>query len=295
MDSPSDDDSTGPRLAFELERIIFEEAARSCFQDVPTLMLTAWRVKHWVEPFLYRVVLSTKRKHETSSYVPFNILLQKIKMTSENVDIVGLSVRYIFTESRGQDVDDLVTALLICPRLVDLYILGLLGDANPALLPGLMTLHNLQRLTIDLKSVFVNQDIDFKSPVFHHLTHLELLGCDSDDYPEALAGLDAVPHLTHIAFNLVEKSAIVHDLIRGYTRLRCIIFMDIGQSNIRPHSADDRFVALRQTQFVDDWLRGATTGEDYWSLAERFIAAKRAGTVECSHYSITADEFSWQS
>ncbi|KAK6995713.1 hypothetical protein R3P38DRAFT_3074637 [Favolaschia claudopus] len=274
MDSPSDDDSTGPRLAFELERIIFEEAARSCFQDVPTLMLTAWRVKHWVEPFLYRVVLSTKRKHETSSYGYL------CAISSQN-----RAAKMLMTWSPLSS---------FAPVLSIFTFLDSLAMPIPRFFLGLMTLHNLQRLTIDLKSVFVNQDIDFKSPVFHHLTHLELLGCDSDDYPEALAGLDAVPHLTHIAFNLVEKSAIVHDLIRGYTRLRCIIFMDIGQSNIRPHSADDRFVALRQTQFVDDWLRGATTGEDYWSLAERFIAAKRAGQWS-SHYSITADEFSWQS
>ncbi|KAK6987683.1 hypothetical protein R3P38DRAFT_3332497 [Favolaschia claudopus] len=289
MDSPLDDESTGARLPFELERMVFEEAARSCFQGIPILML---QQRGAVERFLYRVVLCSEREHETSSYVPFHILLRKIK--SKSSDTIGSFVRCMSIESRVQDVDDLVITLATCPYVVDLYVFGFSGVANSGVLPGLVALQNLQRLTIDLENVFVNQSIDFGSHFFRHLTHLELLGCDSDEYPNVLAGLDAVPNLTHIAFNLVQEPAIAHDIIRGYTRLRCIIFMDIGQSNIRPHSADDRFVALRQTQFVDDWLRGATTGEDYWSLAERFIAAKRAGTVECTWHSLTRNIFDTQ-
>ncbi|KAK7026386.1 hypothetical protein R3P38DRAFT_2949538 [Favolaschia claudopus] len=57
-----------------------------------------------------------------------------------------------------------------------------------------------------------------------------------------------------------------------------------------PRSADDRFVVLRQIRWFEDWLRGAIIGEDYWALADRFIAAKRAGKVDRSCYHI-----SWES
>ncbi|KAK7001961.1 hypothetical protein R3P38DRAFT_1777234 [Favolaschia claudopus] len=59
--------------------------------------------------------------------------------------------------------------------------------------------------------------------------------------------------------------------------LQCIVFMKLGREKNLPRSDDERFVALRQIRCFEDWLRGATIGEDYWWLAERFIVAKRAG------------------
>jgi hypothetical protein len=35
----------------------------------------------------------------------------------------------------------------------------------------------------------------------------------------------------------------------------------------------------QEEDFRADWLRGANTGNDYWVLAEAFIAAKREGKV----------------
>ncbi|KAJ7906692.1 hypothetical protein B0H13DRAFT_2662708 [Mycena leptocephala] len=46
-----------PRLPPELERNVFEIAALSRPTSIPHLMLIAWRVKDWVEPLLYRVIL----------------------------------------------------------------------------------------------------------------------------------------------------------------------------------------------------------------------------------------------
>jgi hypothetical protein len=40
-------------------------------------------------------------------------------------------------------------------------------------------------------------------------------------------------------------------------------------------------VCIQQDKdFRVDWLRGVHSGEDYWALADAFIAAKRAGRVE---------------
>ncbi|KAJ7921028.1 hypothetical protein B0H13DRAFT_2318784 [Mycena leptocephala] len=46
-----------PRFPRELERIIFEIAAHAHTTSIPTLLLAAVRVKDWLEPLLYRVVL----------------------------------------------------------------------------------------------------------------------------------------------------------------------------------------------------------------------------------------------
>ncbi|KAJ6521621.1 hypothetical protein DFH09DRAFT_1424685 [Mycena vulgaris] len=46
-----------PTLPPELEQHIFELAAISRPACIPTLMLVARRVKHWVEPLLYRTVV----------------------------------------------------------------------------------------------------------------------------------------------------------------------------------------------------------------------------------------------
>ncbi|KAJ7741701.1 hypothetical protein B0H16DRAFT_1564897 [Mycena metata] len=47
---------SSPVLPPELERIIFEMAALLRPTNIPNLMRTAWRVKNWVEPLLYRTV-----------------------------------------------------------------------------------------------------------------------------------------------------------------------------------------------------------------------------------------------
>ncbi|KAJ6505048.1 hypothetical protein C8R45DRAFT_923356 [Mycena sanguinolenta] len=41
--------------------------------------------------------------------------------------------------------------------------------------------------------------------------------------------------------------------------------------------------ALRQyatTMHREDWLNGAVFGKDYWALADAFVAARRAGTID---------------
>jgi hypothetical protein len=65
-------------------------------------------------------------------------------------------------------------------------------------------------------------------------------------------------------------------------RLVCIIFLcssDDERKNHWPASDDLRFVTIAQENFWVDWQRGLLTGKDYWTLAEAFIAAKRAEQI----------------
>ncbi|KAJ7912448.1 hypothetical protein B0H13DRAFT_2660086 [Mycena leptocephala] len=51
-----------PTLPLELECRIFETAALSRPVSIPAMMHVAWRVKHWLEPLLYRTLAFTDSK-----------------------------------------------------------------------------------------------------------------------------------------------------------------------------------------------------------------------------------------
>ncbi|KAK6966483.1 hypothetical protein R3P38DRAFT_3154280 [Favolaschia claudopus] len=285
------EDLIEPFLPPELERAIFEEAALSCFGHIPTLMLTAWRVKHWVEPFLYRVAFTmspTRRRprdFELKAYV--SILLQKLDGQS-SVE-VALAVRHLFCDLGAQD---LKTTLIACNGITDLYILGVVKND---ILPILEGLQNLRRLTMVMQTLLEPKSIQLGYEFYTRLTHLELLACEFYGSPDILAGLDFFSNLTHIAFNLDDPNgaAAVHDCIRRDSKLQCIIFFE-PVDPIR-EALDDRFVVIRQTDYAEEWLRGAIIGKDYWWLAEQFLAAKRAGDVDRLSYRITDNAgVSWE-
>ncbi|KAJ6585899.1 hypothetical protein B0H19DRAFT_1250656 [Mycena capillaripes] len=193
-------------------------------------------------------------------------------------------------EEQTESVAD--TILAACPRVRNLFVLD---DLTPQYLPILSQLDCLLRLAIDqidLESLFEPSAIDFGEPLFRNLTHLELLD-GSLDLPSDVA---LIPNLTHIAFNTNSGIAALHSRTHANARLRCIVFLrpsHLGEESI-PFS-DTRLVCIRQTNFRADWLSGATTGVDYWALADAFIAAKQAGKIDRSWYCIsdTDRDASW--
>ncbi|KAJ7784758.1 hypothetical protein B0H16DRAFT_1682050 [Mycena metata] len=60
-------------------------------------------------------------------------------------------------------------------------------------------------------------------------------------------------------------------------------------------SADERAhqICTGLTDWKRDWLSGADTGEDFWALADKFLAARRAGKVDRSRFNIYDDEDEW--
>ncbi|TFK58527.1 hypothetical protein BDN72DRAFT_906654 [Pluteus cervinus] len=59
-----------PRLPVELERAIFEDAAQGSRDSIPTLMLLANRVKEWLEPLLYSIVVIHQSSRGLKGYSP---------------------------------------------------------------------------------------------------------------------------------------------------------------------------------------------------------------------------------
>ncbi|KAJ6589695.1 hypothetical protein B0H19DRAFT_1104528 [Mycena capillaripes] len=290
-----------PRLPPELECLIFEIAALSRPTTIPALMRVAWRVKHWVEPLLYRVIFlssySSDAKREGFPAMPLDILLNTI--SKKPALFFESSVTHVFlglNSEDGMDLSLLELLLAVCPHIENLF----LSDTSvPEYLPLVSQLQSLVHLTMELRPLFPHRAIDFSAPLFRNVTHLELLD-DCDILPsDTGSSLALIPNLTHVAFNAVwgDVAAMqaLHARIRTDACLRCIVFF---RSDVvlmgGPDFEDIRCMCIVQSNFRADWLRGAATGDDYWALAEAFIAAKQAGKVDRYLYCIDDSDESWR-
>jgi hypothetical protein len=203
--------------------------------------------------------------------VPLDILLAVI--SKKSASFVESSFSHIFVEE--DEIELSILDAILAPRVKNLFFFG---NPTPECLPMLDRLQCLDCITIDLQSLFAPGAVDFMAPLFRNLTHLELLD-DCGGLPSNIgAGLALIPHLTHVAFNPIGGIAALHASVRTNMRLRCIVFFTLAKTH--PDSDDARFLCIQQTNFRVDWLRGAATGEDYWMLADAFIAAKQAGKVD---------------
>ncbi|KAJ6550165.1 hypothetical protein B0H19DRAFT_186779 [Mycena capillaripes] len=299
-----------PRLPPELERAIFEIAAFDWPTTIPTLALIAWRVKNWVEPLLYRTLwlatgprLPRAGQRRGFPVVPAPILLKAI--TNKPPAFLASAVKSLFISHIG-DID---------PSTIEYFLTACTGVTNLCtrrpLEPHLRALGDmtrLHRLAVDVTNLFSSHATDFTHPLFRNLTHLELLDFPArPDASDALcAGLSLIPNLTHVAFSgallcyTLEPSSMQPLLNTTCTQLQCIVclspyaYLDNADEmeGVRPLSTDDRFVYIGRTDM--GWPRGVQTGEDYWELAEAFIAAKRAGKVDRSRYHVTDTDMSWR-
>jgi hypothetical protein len=145
----------------------------------------------------------------------------------------------------------------------------------------------LRRLAIDIDD-FITLFTTDSIPLIHTVTHLEPLNTHEHfSYNPELAGcLACMSWLTHITFNLLPSNN-VYSALCSNTHIRCIVCLGLDPGDlrrVRPLADDSRFVCIEQKiGFREDWLRGTDAGQDYWALAEAFIAARRSGTVDHEH------------
>ncbi|KAJ7164426.1 hypothetical protein C8R46DRAFT_312119 [Mycena filopes] len=180
-------------------------------------------------------------------------------------------------------MDAILTA---CPRITDLFSHYAFADS----LDALKSLHFLRRLVADV-SVLFGPDIDFTLPFFHNITHLEVLDEPAAEDTAQYANLALMPALTHLALDYIDLCSALQPLFTTtLSHLRCIVFLSAdswpSEEDLVPVSVDDRFVHVVQQDFATDWMRGAKTGEDYWSLADAFVAARRAGKIRRTRFTI---------
>ncbi|KAJ7927172.1 hypothetical protein B0H13DRAFT_1446108, partial [Mycena leptocephala] len=187
-----------PSLPSELECIIFQIAAFSRPQTIPSLMLIAQRVKHWVEPLLYRVlILSTNKSINTHGFPFITIDALRSAIARKPPQFFESCVTHIFFgggAALGYNDSDLETILTACPRVMNVWVFS----------PGVShrifnRLERLRHLAIQVLPLSAPHPIDFTAAIFRNVTHLHFTDSSRNFPPDIGARLALAPALTHIS------------------------------------------------------------------------------------------------
>ncbi|KAJ7158423.1 hypothetical protein C8R46DRAFT_392019 [Mycena filopes] len=264
------------KLPNELERVIFLDAAASRPASIPALILVAWRVKHWVEPLLYHIVCLNRTSSPIEGYPRFTIDAMLRAIERKPASFFHDNVQHLCINSGS--FTQQATILAACTGVTNLCIPNYGAedhlDALDAMAPRrLMFSHDLS--------------VSFAHSMFRNITHLSVE--DVASTRNWAPDLHLIPNLTHFSFYLDNISRELGPPIAACPRLQCIVMhcytnlemMHVEEIEQAWLSNDIRFVMIRwdRHDFFGDWQRGASTGQDFWVLAEASIAAKRASEL----------------
>ncbi|KAJ7900550.1 hypothetical protein B0H14DRAFT_3852369 [Mycena olivaceomarginata] len=282
-----------PILPVELEKEIFQMAAYSRPLSIPCLMLVARRVKIWVEPLLFQVVVLSRHQCLDKTFIPYTYPIADdddfSSIQSQPTSVLRDSVRHLLLLRVPKTVAEFIVSA--SSTVEDLWI----STAEPiAFLLPFIGILPLKRLYCDLKELFAHKaQIDFGHPLFSRLTHLELFDQKATD---SYFDLALIPYLTHLAFNVPGLLHMSLTLLKTCKSLRVLVLVTLMPGHLSEMivkrevlwqlSEDPRFVRMFCLEFVDDWKTGALTGSDYWSRAEDFIMQRRSGEIDRLQYEI---------
>ncbi|KAJ7718455.1 hypothetical protein B0H16DRAFT_423717 [Mycena metata] len=293
--------ASSPMLPPELERIIFEIAALARPTFIPRLMRTARRVKIWVEPLLYRSVfipvIYLPDSYNIKGFPRFTVDQLLCKPPS----FLQSTVKYMYLDREFDDLEELETLLRTCGGVHTLALFGAprlrLQGLSSDLLPG------LRRLSVDWASLFGHQSALVAHPLLHNLTHLEILSLEWSSRTQNLfADLAVLPHLTHFALNnlpydYIQRFDALRIALRGNLQLSHVVLLSSNMDELRAAellAEDIRFMCTDFENRTSPWTFGIDSGDDFWTLAEVFIAARRAGKVDRSMYIVPRGDESWR-
>ncbi|KAJ7750409.1 hypothetical protein DFH07DRAFT_546282 [Mycena maculata] len=240
----------------ELEREIFETTAILHPKTIPTLLRVAHRILIWVEPLLYRVILSD----ESMDALRRAMHVKPASFFAASVRHLAFPGRRISSELPAEEIRAL---LQLCTNIVSLA----LNMDTPGLLP-IMQEMKIRRWVGWLVFFFEgNSDaVDLSHPAFRTVTHLHTFDDLRDDAE--------VPRL----------------VLERCTRLQVLlVFWDIPeparQMAANPPVTDVRFVVcIHGGVYRKDWEVGARGGTDMWTAADTFVARKRRREIDTSCY-----------
>ncbi|KAJ7173018.1 hypothetical protein C8R43DRAFT_1231038 [Mycena crocata] len=175
-------------LPLELERRIFETVALSDSESTPNFLLVAQRVKIWITPLLYRMIVFSRPLEDRICFEPSSFAL------AVQFQNISKYVEHIFWDA--SIADDFDSTLASCSAVHNLA----LERAEPSQLsfPYAMPLQRLA--AIDLSELFSSEPLNLRHTLFAGITHLHLI----DDLNNAIwddrKDLALLPCLTHLAF-----------------------------------------------------------------------------------------------
>ncbi|KAF9526893.1 hypothetical protein CPB83DRAFT_444601 [Crepidotus variabilis] len=266
------------RLPAELEREIFEIAAAN--QDIQTglkLILTAKRVREWIEPTFYRVLIKCTDVPRTSPFLK-HLHLENISP----IERQKLSYCHCLL-LQSISVEDAVNLLSACPNITDLAMWVLQGSYTP--LGEILLSMKIQRLSVRINDVlrgFSSSHTLIGSPLSQALTHLDLIDLNSGFWDSAWKAFVALPRLTHLAVDGNNVVPTIEGMLNESKSIKLIVAtstthaylqgdLSNGESTSKWLGAwDVRFIHFPYPEGpISCWVEGTKGGEDLWVGAEK--------------------------
>ncbi|KAJ7662811.1 hypothetical protein DFH06DRAFT_1325161 [Mycena polygramma] len=219
-------EGAAPNLPLDLERHIFELAALTRPVCIPKLMRVAWRVKHWVEPLLYRTLFIS---HNPIAGIPrcdrellTTPIAENLLHSVRNVQVKALIPEYINT------------VISACPHIENLYLMTSVAlNKFQYRGPGGLMLKHLYCP----EDFFVAAVKQIGTAGFSQLTHLELFGTRhragesaEDHVARWTTMLGDLPELMHLALPTMSPSGIYSTVLLVCRSLRALLVLDLQPS-----------------------------------------------------------------
>ncbi|KAJ7620307.1 hypothetical protein FB45DRAFT_929925 [Roridomyces roridus] len=279
-------------LPLELEREIFEQAAYTDPLSVPKLMLVAWRVKIWVEPFLYRILMLVGSASDPKEKgYPFIDDHHLTRASSMPPDVLKTSVRNLWLDWLPHDAAE--SFISAASQAQNVWATIQFGPTD-SLLHAIGSL-SPKRLHTHFDDLLALDDL-LTLPVLSRLTHLEIFDTSSDNHAEIWRIIAQIRTLSHLAFHEDDSNFLnlCPGLLGTSTALRVLVYKTSRSGLfsveffpvLRDLHEDWRFVQMTREYGSRDWRMGALTGVDFWSRAEEFIAKRKSGEIDRLRYII---------
>ncbi|KAF9461089.1 hypothetical protein BDZ94DRAFT_858482 [Collybia nuda] len=266
----------------ELERDIFERAARTCPDTGVVLALVSRRVHLWIEPIIYETVTLSN-----------DIIRARFCRTIDNRPR-SFFVEHVKSLCIPGDIDPMVAGRILstCQGVVNL---AYWIEVGPPFFSKIASLRP-KRLSINIRGLFGEGPPDFAHPFFRNVSHLELV-----DWPWMgdSTGLALLPHLTHLGVDLNHYDSSIINRLRHILQscgsllvLLCLVPSDDAMMEASDALAilnDDRLVILSDSDVLENWEASLFDGSDacQWDFAEDIVyQRKRESSLADGAFSI---------
>ncbi|KAF7334107.1 hypothetical protein MVEN_02316500 [Mycena venus] len=192
-------------------------------------MLTAWRVKSWVEPLLYRVILLRHRNgsvHQILGFATFTAEIFDRVIQEKTPAFLQVSAKYLFLDGSTHPAS-LPNMLIAYNSMTNLFVLS----SRPKFMPSLAALQGVRCLCLSVEAL-----LNATNTLLCTITHLELRTARDFGTPALVSPLALTPRLTHVAFHGALPSIMLLRALCADARLQCIVLFLSARdiANFRP-------------------------------------------------------------
>jgi hypothetical protein len=249
---------SGPAFPPEIERELFEMIALVHPATIPALLRAAKRLLLWsvfsalpvasdesdsvyglrrIEPYMYRVI----RMHRDNRAM-VTAVLEAMKLKPP--EFFRKAVRHLAIREDACSMKDARQLLQLCTGIIDIMVDY--DFTSPKFLPFIAEMR-VERLAMDLEELFEFRSINLAHPLFHSVTHLDILGFTA--IAEVLPDVRLLPALTHLALDryIPRKNALV--VLTECPHLSLVVLKwhpshsNLYQMARTPHVYEVRFIA----------------------------------------------------